>query len=398
MSSTRSYEYERERRRNLYLERVRSTTSEFYSRYSSQYQDMQSQGFQQYIPSEMARLSSDLSSMRYLLSSDPEQAREVSREIGSYIKTMWSLGRLAGRQFRENERQEVARRRAEERQAFERQLEEQRRVAEVAERNRLERVAELNQTYYQITEAISDRIVANLAAPQFEELKKDVWNSNSGLTIEQLKKRASEIIEEAEKQAKEWKQTTVASQKKQIHAERIAEAKKQLVAEHIREQKKAEELLKRLDALQNAVDGNDKMLDEELHRIEDEVNDTLISEEVRREAVRAIYQQLASQEFFVDAPQQLKGDEEDYVLITARRPSGNRVICKIDLHGKLMYQFDQYEGSTCLKDIERFNVDLQQIYSIRLSDERVLWQNPDRLDMDATQTSNPNSGGMNNGS
>ena len=81
-----------------------------------------------------------------------------------------------------------------------------------------------------------------------------------------------------------------------------------------------------------------------------------------------------------------------------QKPSGKRVICKIDLHGKLMYQFDQYEGSTCLKDIERFNVDLQQIYSIRLSDERVLWQNPDRLDMDATQTSNPNSGGMNNGS
>ena len=399
MSRTISYdyEYERERRRTLYLERVRSTTSEFYSRYSSQYQDMQSQGFQQYIPSEMAQLSSDLSRMSYLLSSDPEQAREVSREIGSYIRTMWSLGRSAGRQFRENERQEAARQRAEERRAFERQLEEQRRAAEAADRARLEHVAELNQAYYQITEAISDRIVANLAAPQFEELKKEVRNSNSGLTIEQLKKRASEILEEAEKQAKEWKKNTAVSQKKQIHAERIAEAKEQLAAGKMQDQKKAAELLHKLDALQASAE-SDTAFEEELHKIEDAVDETLISEEVRRETVRAICQQLMSQEFLVDTPQQLKEGDEDYVLITAHRPSGNRVICKIDLHGKLMYQFDQYEGSTCLKDIERFNVDLQQIYSIHLSDERVLWRNPDRLDKDATQTSNPNSGGMNSGS
>jgi hypothetical protein len=81
----------------------------------------------------MARLSSDLSRLSFLLNSDPEQAREVSREIGSYIRTMWSLGRSAGRQFHENERQEAVRQRAEERRAFERQLEEQRLAAEAIE-------------------------------------------------------------------------------------------------------------------------------------------------------------------------------------------------------------------------------------------------------------------------
>ena len=38
---------------------------------------------------------------------------------------------------------------------------------------------------------------------------------------------------------------------------------------------------------------------------------------------------------------------------------------------------------TCLKEIEKFNVALDEIYSIKLSDERILWQNPDRLSMDA---------------
>ena len=42
----------------------------------------------------------------------------------------------------------------------------------------------------------------------------------------------------------------------------------------------------------------------------------------------------------------------------------------------------------CLKDIEKFNVELKKVYSIKLSDERVLWQNPDRLSMDSNSLPN----------
>ncbi len=41
-----------------------------------------------------------------------------------------------------------------------------------------------------------------------------------------------------------------------------------------------------------------------------------------------------------------------------------------------------------MKDIEKFNVDLENIYSVKLSDERVLWQNPDKLLMDADSIPN----------
>ena len=87
----------------------------------------------------------------------------------------------------------------------------------------------------------------------------------------------------------------------------------------------------------------------------------------------------------VSAPTVIKNDSGSFVCITAKKPSGKRAECQIDLKGKIRYKFDKYEGMTCLKDIERFNIDLDKIYSVKLSDERVLWSNPDRLSKDADQ-------------
>lgn len=83
-------------------------------------------------------------------------------------------------------------------------------------------------------------------------------------------------------------------------------------------------------------------------------------------------------------------DGSDYVRIVARRPSGKQAICEIGSDGLIRYRFDKYEAMTCLKDIERFNVDLESIYSLSLSDERVLWSNPDRLTKDANRADNDN--------
>ena len=113
----------------------------------------------------------------------------------------------------------------------------------------------------------------------------------------------------------------------------------------------------------------------------------------RSETVTAIVKQLQKQEFTVEKPQLIKTDGKNYVKIVAKRPSGKRAVCNVDLRGKIAYKFDNYEGMTCLKDIEKFNVDLEQVYSVKLSDERVLWQNPDRLSMDATSL--PNNEGRN---
>ena len=121
---------------------------------------------------------------------------------------------------------------------------------------------------------------------------------------------------------------------------------------------------------------------------ESEVDETLISEETRRETVMAIVKQLKSQEFTVEKPQLVQTGGKNFVKIVAKQPSGKRAVCNVDLHGKIAYKFDNYAGMTCLKDIEKFNVDLEQVYSVKLSDERVLWQNPDKLSMDANSLPN----------
>ena len=143
-----------------------------------------------------------------------------------------------------------------------------------------------------------------------------------------------------------------------------------------------------LEKLLQAGTVDAEVVEKQVVEIENKIDDTLISEETRRETVIAIVKQLLTQEFTVEKPQLVQTDGKNYVKIVAKQPSGKRAVCNVDLHGKIAYKFDNYEGMTCLKDIEKFNVDLEQVYSVKLSDERVLWQNPDRLSMDANSLPN----------
>lgn len=167
-------------------------------------------------------------------------------------------------------------------------------------------------------------------------------------------------------------------------------------SERIENKEKTQEFLERISELKAGIETgliDVEKAEKQVIELENEVDETLISEETRRETVTAIVKQLQKQEFTVEKPQLIKTDGKNYVKIVAKRPSGKRAVCNVDLRGKIAYKFDNYEGMTCLKDIEKFNVDLEQVYSVKLSDERVLWQNPDRLSMDATSL--PNNEGRN---
>ena len=109
MSSSYEYSYalEAARRRKIYLNRIASTTEQFYNRYSQQYREMKTRGLEAYIPAEMGRLESDLYRIRCLLSSDPEEARDLSYEVGAYIRSMSSLASSAREQFERAERMRV---------------------------------------------------------------------------------------------------------------------------------------------------------------------------------------------------------------------------------------------------------------------------------------------------
>ena len=364
---SRSYEYsyalERARRQAIYNERVSSTTERFYNRYMKQYEEMISRGYSAYIPSEMKRLQSDLSSIRNLLMSNPTEARDLSFEVGSYINDLYSMANIAVQQF---DRAERIRR------------------DQILEQEREKKIEGMN-IYYELIREISNPIVINFAQEELEAVKKSI-KEGTGITLDQLKSKVKSIIQSAESKAEGWKKETVKVQKKNNIISRLEETEKSILNEKIEDKKKTDEFIDRIQKLKESISSGNKSIqtiEKEISQIETVVDDTIITEEVRRETVKAIVKQLRSQEFVISRPQIVKNGDESYVKIVAQKPSGKKAVCKVDIHGKILYKFDNYEGLTCLKDIEKFNVDLEKIYSVKLSDERILWSNPDKLSKDA---------------
>lgn len=375
MSSSYEYSYglEAKRRRQIYLNRIATTTEQFYHRYSQQYSNMKNQGFAAYIPAEMGRLKSDLDRIRSLLVSAPEEAREISYEVGRYIRSMSSLAYGAREQFEQAERMRL----------------------ESLQVEKEHRQNELIKEYFEILHTITNPIVINFSISEMQQIKNDI-ESGSLTDVAELRRKSSEIISEAEKKGTEWKEKTVKKNRQKDVIQVVSEAEERLKSEKIENEEKTKEFSERISKLKEGIEKgsiNAENVEKQVIELENEIDETLISEETRRETVTAIVKQLRKQEFTVESPKLVKTDGKNYVKIVAKKPSGKRAVCNVDLRGKIAYKFDNYAGMTCLKDIEKFNVDLEQIYSVKLSDERILWKNPDRLSMDATRL--PNNEGRN---
>ncbi|WP_294411247.1 hypothetical protein [uncultured Ruminococcus sp.] len=365
-------EYEARRRANE--TRIRNNTEQFYQRYLQQYEDMRSQGVETYMPNEMERLRSDLSQIRSLLYSNPGAARDVSFRIGEYIHSMYRDGHAAEREYR---RREI-------------EAERQRQEEERAER--LRKQGEINDAYYDLVSGIQDQAVINFAAKELSELRQKALDSVTSMSVSDLRQHAERIIAQAQAKASEWEDQSKKKEEQQVVTERLQMMQEQLTQKKVEDQEKAQVLMKQIVALQEQISSDSKPqpeIEQELAKIESDMDDTLISEDVRREAVKSVFLSLKKQGFQVKPPQLVQDQNHNYVRIVAQKPSGKRVQCRLDLHGKLLYKFDEYEGMTCLKDIEQFNVELEQVYSISLSDERIIWENPDRLSKDSHSTTDP---------
>lgn len=375
MSSSYEYSYtlEAERRRQIYLNRIASRTEQFYNCYTQQYREMKNRGLDAYIPSEMNRLESDLYRIRNLLTSNPEAARDISVEVGSYIRSMCSLASSAREQFERAERM---------------------RVENLREKKEQQQTKLMNE-YFVILKEITNPIVVNYSISEMQQIRRDI-ESGKLTSITELRRKSSEVLSSAENKAINWKKDEVKKNRQKNVVQAINEAETRIKLEKIENMEKTQQFLDKIARLKMGFEEGTMDIDiveKQIVSIENEVDDVLVSEDTRRETVKAIIKQLQRQEFTIERPQLIKTDGKNYVKIVAKKPSGKRAVCNVDLCGKIAYKFDNYEGMTCLKDIEKFNVDLEQIYSIKLSDERVLWQNPDRLSMDSSEL--PNNEGRN---
>ena len=123
------------------------------------------------------------------------------------------------------------------------------------------------------------------------------------------------------------------------------------------------------------------------------VNEAITDETIRKETLRVIIKAIKERGFVVDTKKNLKFDKEkNIVRLVALKASGQRAEFEIQLNGKFMYRFDNYEGQACKKDIEPFLEDLKNIYDINILHEEVIWENPDKIQTKKYQYVNKNQG------
>lgn len=122
-------------------------------------------------------------------------------------------------------------------------------------------------------------------------------------------------------------------------------------------------------------------------------NDAIIDEQIRKETLKIIIKSIKSRGFIVDTKNNLKIDKKkNIVKLVAMKVSGQKAEFEIQLNGKFMYHFDNYEGQACKKDIEPFIEDLKNIYDIDIKHEEVIWENPDKIQTQKYQYVNKNKG------
>ena len=364
-----NYELERRRRQALAIKKAAETAEMLLRRYQSKHETMVGKGYKAYIPDEVARLERDLSSVREMLANGQSfEARNLAQNVGAYIGEYDVIANTAISQYERAERIRT----------------EQARI----EKNKAS--SSLMDIYLDMVGKIDDPVVANFALPRLQEISGLVEkDGESAFSEDSLKKAILDAIDAASEKASKFQREEEAKRQQACLQSQIADIEAIHHETKFESKETSEEFSTRISAIKEKLSSGSFVagLDQEISQVGNDMEDAVISEEARREAVKAIYQQLKSQEFTVEAPRRFVVDGSDYVRIVARRPSGKQAVCDIDNHGSIKYKFDKYDGMTCLKDIERFNVDLEKIYSLKLTDERVLWSNPDRLTRDANETS-----------
>ncbi len=121
-------------------------------------------------------------------------------------------------------------------------------------------------------------------------------------------------------------------------------------------------------------------------------NEALIDESVRKEILTIIVKTIRKRGFIVNK-NNIKLDKNlNLVKLVALKASGQKAEFEIQLNGKFMYRFDNYEGQACKKDITPFIEDLKNIYDINILHGEVIWENPDKIQMQKYQHLNTNKG------
>lgn len=369
MSESASYRWslEAQRRRQAYLDRIQENTANFSKRYRAKFDDLVNQGLEDYMPNEFAQIRDQLSRLDRLVSTDPEQARELSFRLGQQLSQLPSLARTARNEFEARERQ----RRKEQ--------SEMRRQATTA----------LSQYIHDLISEIKDPVELDFAYDEILAIQSEY----QGRTVDagelyalksSIGSRFSEIRGSAKIKAKTWKNEQIKSNAKESGEELLSLYADQARLDASKNPKALDAMLTNLDAIKQLINkkADSDHVKEKIEEAARQADSAIADENCRRMVVRSIMDSLEKSGFVVSKPKHSSGDVDE-VVILARKPAGAEASFKVAADGSMVYKFDHYEGMQCKDDIDKVLPLLRDIYGVNLSDKRVLWQNPERISKSA---------------
>ena len=365
------YKLEIQRREEIARENAQRDVMNAIARHRQSVQNMINEGLDKYV--SIANINSQINIIEEIVNTNPFEARNLSYQLSSDIN------------YLRND-------------ALNRKKEEERIIKEQKNKNKQAVLDYFNKTI----SSINDIILIDFAKDKFNALRDELMNDEGvtdkemGVYRKKIESRVKSIIDEANTNASEWRAKKEKEREKRILQTKIEDIEDNLKKENIESKEnieKRDKLLQQIETAKESLNNDSDNIEnvvQDIEAIDKETDDIRITEEVRREVVKSIIKSLKGSEFEVSAPELIKDDNGGIVKIIAKKPSGKRAVCKVSLNGKLEYIFDNYEGLTCVKDIDKFNKDLEEIYSIKLSDKKVLWENPDKISKGAIDIDNHN--------
>lgn len=369
MSESVSYRWslEAQRRRQAYLDRIQENTVNFSNRYRAKFDDLVNQGLEDYMPNEFAGLRDQLSRLDRLVSADPERARELSFQVGQQLSQLPSLARTARNEFEARERQRR------------KELSEMRRQATTA----------LSKFIHDLISEIKDPVELDFA---YDEIRA-IQSEYQGRTVDageldalksSIGSRFSAINGSAKIKAETWRNEQIKSNAKESSEELLSFYADQARLDAAKNPKALDAMLTSLDTVKQLINktADPEHIKKKIEEAATQADSAIADENCRRMVVRSIMDSLEKSGFVVSKPKRSFG-EVDEVVIVARKPAGAEAAFRVTADGSMIYKFDHYEGMQCKDDIDKVLPLLRDIYGVDLSDERVLWQNPERISKSA---------------
>jgi hypothetical protein len=399
------YDLIRRRRQEANESRVREATRPFLERYQDTLDQIRNEGLDEFVREEFDRIEHLLQEAWDLLDDEPFEARNASREVGNLIRGLGRRARDARNGDRMRQREEYHAQRAAERAARQEEIERlreeraqemeadrERRAEEIeaARAARVARAAFVARMSETIKSALRDPVAYDLARDRAEALadrcadRINAGGVDVAVVEGEFVAELGKLAETAKAEADRWREGERAG-----HATEDAASKVEESLEAIRRNVTAEssEKLKGvLDGLLRIKEGLEKgeVKAEEAAEASDKAVDDcveeLVNEDVRRETLVALIGTVQSLGFVLLGEPEFT--EDGGVLVLARRPSGEECQFVVRADGGMRYAFENYAGTACRKDCAQVEAMLREAYGVVLSNERVIWENPDEVGKD----------------